>query len=441
MLKCLVVEDEKEVASLLSELLESVGARAYHAASGKDAVVLAEKYPLDLVLVDLMLPDMGGVELIHRLRSQYPGMVFIVITSVYDTETIVAAVKEGASEYITKPFEVSYLTKLLATYSELILLRKKAEAAGALPDSPLDTMIGESPVMLNLKKTIREIAPYQSTVLITGPTGVGKGMIAGLIHSHSNCAGGPFVVMDCTTIPPALLESELFGYVRGSFTGAVTDRKGLVEMADSGTLFVDEVGELPLSLQAKLLRFIDSGFYRRVGGVTERHVETRIIAATNRDLDAMVRQHEFREDLLYRLNVITLQVPPLRQRGNDIRALANYYVSEYSRQLGKPVSGFTKESEQLIMAYTWPGNVRELKNIIERAVILSEGQWINLKPFCLEPPSEAQGFSMPQHILSLSQLERKYIGHVLEQTGGNKTRAAELLGVTRKTLREKLKGQ
>ncbi len=432
MLRYLVVEDEWEVSSLLKEVVESLGSKAVVATTQEDALSLAETYRIDIALIDIKLPDGDGVELLARLRTLCPETVFIMVTSVYETDVVVRAVKEGASEYITKPFNVAYLKRLLQNYQDLVVLRKRTEAEEKGPDE----IIGESEPMRRLKKTIQEVAPYDTTVLITGPTGTGKELIARVIHRLSRRRNGPFVVLDCTSIPSSLMESELFGCVRGAYTGATEDRQGLVERADGGTLFIDEIGDLDLSLQPKLLRFLDTGVFRRVGSSRERRVDVRVLAATNRDLKDMLREGRFREDLYYRLNVVHLKVPPLRDREEDLMLLANHFLQRFARELKKPLRGFSKEAEEVLRTYQWPGNVRELKNTVERAVVLAKGEWV--------VPADMAILPEPQHplesdeILPLREMEKRYIRHVLKLTGNNKSKAASLLGITRKTLREKL---
>lgn len=439
MIRYLVIEDEESVASLIIEVVESLSGTTHYAATAKSALSIIESYSIDIALVDIMLPDMDGLELLSKLKALSPDTVFIMITSVVDTETIVRAVKKGASEYITKPFELSYLRKVLETYHELTLLRKKIRTIKDETASPLEDIIGESQVIKSLKRTIKEIAPFDSTVLLTGPTGAGKGLVAMTIHRLSKRAKGPFVTVDCPTIPVPLMESELFGHKRGAFTGATEDRKGLIEAADGGTLFIDEIGELPLQLQAKLLRVIDRGEFRKLGAETDRKVNVRVVAATNRNLYEMVNKGEFREDLFYRINVINVRIPPLSERGEDVLLLAHYFLSEFEKGTGKKFRGFTKDVERFIRTYNWPGNIREMRNLIERAVVMAEGEWIDLSSFSTPVGEVKREQPEFQEIIPLREFERNYIMGVLKATGGNKTKAAELLGITRKTLREKLR--
>jgi DNA-binding NtrC family response regulator len=440
MLRYLIIEDEKEVASYLKEVVETLRGKPYVAYTGEEALSIAESYIIDIALVDLMLPDIDGIKLIGQLKTVSPETIFIVITSVYETQSIVSAIKEGASEYITKPFELTYLQKVLKTYQELINLRRKTYSRSSEEISPLERIIGGSPQIENIKKMIREIAPYDSTVLITGPTGVGKGLIAEVIHTLSQRNEGPFVVLDCTVVPEGLMESELFGHTKGAFTGAHQDRAGLIERADGGTLFIDEIGELNLQLQAKLLRVIDTGEFRRVGATKTRKADVRIITATNKNLEEMVKAGKFREDLYYRLNVIQLRVPPLSERGEDAWLLANHFLCLYTKNTGKRIRGFSKEAERFIKTYNWPGNIRELKNLIERAVVMSEGPWIALGDFAAPVGRiQREEFVLPKEVVPLREMERRYIEYVLKLTGNNKSQAAALLGITRKTLREKLK--
>ncbi len=434
----LIVEDEPDVASVLIEVVENMGGRFLHAPDGKSALEFIEGYGIDIALVDIRLPDMSGLELINSLQRLTPDTVVIVITSVYEPQTIVRAMKAGASEYITKPFEIACLQKVLSTYQELVTHRKRASALLESNKDPLNEIIGESAVMQVLKRTILEVSEIESTVLLTGPTGAGKGIIARAIHRLSPRKDAQFVKFDCSSIPQNLLETELFGYNRGAFTGADRDKKGLVERADGGTLFIDEIGELPVNLQVKLLGFLDTKEFRRVGGLRDRRADVRIIAATNRSLEEMVKRGAFREDLFYRLNVINLAVPPLRERGEDIWLMAEYFLEHFSRKTGRPMEGFREDARQFIMNYSWPGNVRELMNLIERAVALSDDRWVSMKDFSVPLSARGDHRFFPKEIIPLREMEREYIRYVLESTGRNKSLAARLLGITRKTLREKL---
>ncbi|NOX20776.1 MAG: sigma-54-dependent Fis family transcriptional regulator [Nitrospirae bacterium] len=439
MVRYMIVEDDELIATMLSELITSIGGRVHYAKNAEEALSLTTLYRIDIALIDLMLPDIDGIELIGKLRSLQQDIFFIVITSVYEPSVIVRAIKEGASEYLTKPFEVQYLKKILTNYQELAILKKREKARlESIP--PLEEILGTSKVMKDLKRTIADIARYDSTVLLTGPTGVGKGLIAGVIHRLSKRADGPFITFDCTTVPENLMEAELCGYKRGAFTGADHDKVGLVEMADGGTLFIDEIGELPLHLQTKLLRIIDEGSFRRLGDVTDRRVDVRVISATNKDLRSMVKEGRFRNDLYYRLDVISINVPPLSERGEDVWLLANYFLCYYINKTGKRIKGFSKEAERFIWQYSWPGNVRELKNLIERAVVMAEDEWIRPSDFMIpEYTIRSREFRFPETPLPLKEIEKRYIKYVLSLTGNNKSKAAKLLGITRNTLREKLK--
>ncbi|RMG03690.1 MAG: sigma-54-dependent Fis family transcriptional regulator [Nitrospirae bacterium] len=439
MLRYLIVEDEPDVASVLMEVVEGAGSRPLHAPDGRSALWFVESYGIDIALVDIMLPDISGLELIRLINEKSPDTVIIVITSVYEPQTIVKAVKQGASEYITKPFEIAYLKRVLSTYEELIRHRKRSPEPESAEKDPIGEIIGESPVIRALKKTVREVASTDSTILLTGPTGVGKGVFARVIHKLSPRRDAQFVKLDCGAIPEALLESEIFGYNKGAFTGADRDKKGLVERADGGTLFMDEIGELPLNLQTKFLGFLDTKEFRRIGGARDRRSDARIIAATNRSLEEMVKKGTFREDLFYRLNVIHLHIPPLRERGGDVMQLAEYFLGEFSRKMSREIKGFTPDAREFIMNYHWPGNIRELMNLIERAVALTEGDVINLRDLSVPLKPERDLRHFPKEIIPLRRLEDDYILYVLKSTGGNKSLASRLLGITRKTLRDRLR--
>ncbi len=438
MVRYLIVEDEPAVASFLAEVAGSLGGQVHSATTLRQAREVVETYRVDIALVDLRLPDGDGIELIPFIKAHMPEAIIIVITSVFDPQTIVRAIKEGASEYITKPVELAYLQRLLGTYQELIGLKKHSLKLTP-QDSPLDAIVGESPDTESIKRTLKEVAQYDSTVLITGPTGVGKNLFAEVLHRISPRARGPFVVFDCTTVPEHLIEAELFGYVRGAFTGADRTKEGLVMAADGGTLFIDEIGELPLPLQSKFLRLLDTGQFRMVGSNKDRVVDIRVVAATNRSIEALVKEGRFREDLYYRLNVLRIEVPPLSKRPEDVLPLANLFLRDHCQRLKKHIEGFSPDAEAFLKAYSWPGNVRELKNMIERAVIMASERWITKAELCPASTTGSSGTYMFEEIIPLKELERRYIEHVLAKIGGNKTRAAELLGISRKTLREKLK--
>ncbi len=438
-MRYLIIEDDHEVASVLSEIIEMIGGKVIHVSTASDAFDIANTYNIDIALVDLMLPDMDGIEVIAELKKIKPEAFFIVITSVFETNAIVRAVKEGASEYINKPFEVNYLKKVLTTYQELVTLRKKEK--GQKKDvPPLEEILGQSTKIEEVKKLVRDVAPFDTTVLLTGQTGVGKGLIAKVIHRLSKRAEGPFVVLDCTSLPDTLMEAELCGYRKGAFTGADRDKEGLVEIADGGTLFIDEIGELPLHLQPKLLRIIDEGLFRRIGDTRDRRVDVRVISATNRDLKAMVREGRFRNDLYYRLDVVNIYIPSLSERIEDVWLLANFFLCHFAGKMGKRIKGFSKESEKFLLSYNWPGNVRELKNLIERAVVMAEDEWIKPTDFHAPPLNNPKkGFDLPEEIVPLKTLERDYIRYVLKKTGNNKSKAARLLGISRNTLKERLR--
>jgi len=438
MIRYLIVEDEPAVASFLSDVARSLGGQVHIAATMRQAQEIVETYRVDIALVDLRLPDGDGLELIPIIKAHLPVAIVIVITSVFEPQTIVKAIKEGASEYITKPVELTYLRRLLETYQELITLKKQTSNTYS-KESPLDTIVGKSAATEAIRTTLQELARYTSTVLITGPTGVGKNLVAEVLHRLSPRAKGPFVVFDCTTVPEHLMEAELFGFVRGAFTGADRTKEGLVMEADGGTLFIDEICELPLHLQPKLLRLLDTGRFRMVGSNRDRLVDIRIVAATNKPIEQLVKEGNFREDLYYRLNVLRINIPPLKDRPEDVLPLANMFLSIQSQKLKKNIEGFSPDAEAFLMSYHWPGNVRELKNMIERAVIMATDKWITRSDLCPAATGNYQQELLPEEILPLKQAEKQYIEYVLKKVGGNKTRAAQLLGISRKTLRDKLR--
>lgn len=429
--KILIVDDTEDIRFTLSRIAGKEGHIVFSAAAGREAVDLLKENLLDLVFLDIGLPDVLGLDLIPEIRAISPGTDIVMITGRNDAATAVAALKAGARDYLVKPFEIIEFRNVLTLIMENRLAVKRS-----ILDAGQETgLIGESPEMIGLKKKIRTVGGVKSAVLITGETGTGKELVARAIHDAGK-GKGVFVKVDCGTLSAGVIESELFGYEKGAFTDAKADKRGLVEIADGGTLFLDEIGNLPLDLQPKLLRVIEESVFRRVGGLKDIRVDLRVIAATNLGLEDEVRKGRFREDLFYRLKVIALALPALRDRGKDILLLARHFLSRLGRELKKPLKGFDAQAEEALLSYQWPGNIRELRNTIERAVIFSEGE--RLIAADLELPARAASGG-PAGLLPLAQMERRHILKVLDAAGGNKTEAARILGISRSTLREKLR--
>jgi two-component system response regulator PilR (NtrC family) len=445
--RILVVDDERSMQEFLEILLRKEGYDVTTAGDVDGALLALDADDYDLVISDVQMPDKSGLDLLRAIRQTQPDVVTLMITAFATTETAIAAMKEGAYDYITKPFKVDEIKlvvqkalekKLLA--SEIARLRHELRS-----ERQQRQLVGNSPRMQQLYEMIGRIAATKTNVLIVGESGTGKELVARAIHTESDRAEKPFIALNCAAIPENLLESELFGHVKGAFTGAVGNKAGLFELADGGTLFLDEVGELTPPLQVKLLRAIQERTIRRVGGTSDRKVDVRILAATNRRLEDEVAATRFREDLYYRLNVIQLQLPALRERMEDLPLLVHHFVEKYARELGKSVRGLSEEAMQRLRAHPYPGNVRELENVIERAVALSRGDWLEaeaLPPSLLERGDERAAVQLPTGGVQLDHLvadyERGLLLEALRRAGGVKKRAAQLLGISFRSFRYRL---
>jgi DNA-binding NtrC family response regulator len=433
--KILIVEDSPDLQLILRDLVVNEGYVVFTANNGAEALDVARSQVLDLVFLDIGLPDVSGIELIGALQHRIPDVDVVMLTAVNDARTAVDALKSGAIDYILKPFELlefrKLLNRLMAARNSARQLRIDSREKGRGWE-----LLGQSPVMVGLRQHIATAATVKAPVLICGETGTGKELVARALHSRSGA--GVFVKVDCGTLSGSIIEAELFGYEKGAFTDARETRKGLVEVADGGILFLDEIGNLPLALQPKLLRLIEESVFRRVGGVHDIQVTVRIVAATNINIEEEIRQGRFREDLYYRLNVITLIPPPLRQRREDILLLADHYLRFYSAEMNKRLRGFTPETEETLLSYDFPGNVRELKNLIERAVIYSQGERLAVAGLGSRPGGEPSGAQVSKEFSTLKEMERRYIQQVLDASSQNKSQAARILGISRATLREKL---
>jgi two-component system response regulator AtoC len=432
----LVADDDPVARDLLVEVLTREGYGVRAAAGGEECVRLAEAEPVDLALLDLRMPDLDGVQVMERLRAIQPGVPVVILTAFATMETAIAAIRAGAYDYLSKPFRMDEIALVARRTLEARRLerdnqRYRRELQGRYAVSRL---VGQSPQMVEVYKTIARVAGLDTTVLVLGETGTGKEMVARAIHYASARAAHPFVVVDCTALPEALVESELFGHERGAFTGAIAARRGLFETAAGGTCFLDEVGELSTPLQARLLRVLQERTIRRVGGNEPVPVDVRVIAATNRDLRRRVEQGGFREDLYYRLDVVTLTVPPLRDRRGDIAPLAQHFLATHAAAMGKPVAGFAPAALARLEAHRWPGNVRELEHAVERAVALTSSSVILPEDLPADVGAGPAAPPEPPRRMTLEELKQWYVHRVLEETGGNKARAAELLGIDRKTL-------
>jgi two-component system response regulator HydG/two-component system response regulator AtoC len=434
--KVLLVDDEINILKVISTALKNEAFQVDTAISGEDALSMIKNGSYNLILSDYKLPGMDGEKLLERVKAKYPGVPFILITAFGTIEQAVKAMKKGAYTYLTKPVNLEILITVVKEVLRMSDTRVSEDIRGS---SQFLNIIGKSDAILDVFSMIRRVSKTEANVLITGESGTGKELVARAIHYNSLKAGGPFIPLDCTTIPEELVESELFGHEKGAFTCAYESKIGLIEMASGGTIFLDEIGDLDFSLQKKLLRFLQEKEFYRLGGKRKISVDVRVLAATNRNIEEAVERGNFREDLYYRLNVIKINVPPLRKRRDDISLLASQFLENFSKKNRKDIQGLDEEVIHLLEKYDWPGNVRELENTIERAVILCPYNYISgeclphkLKMLAEEDFSETEEFN-------LLETERRIILKALEKTSWNQSKSAELLGISRKKLRTKMK--
>ena len=434
--KIVVIDDEQKLLKVIKRALELDGYTVFDFNNPFSGLEFIKSRESDLVISDIRMTGMTGLDLLSNIRNLYPDKPVILMTAYSSMETAVTAVKLGASDYLLKPFELSELKESVSK-----ILDKKTEKELNNPNLP--NIIGNSPDILKIHEIINNISDTDSTVLITGESGTGKELIAQSIHYKSPKASKPFVPVNCSAIPESLFESEMFGHKKGSFTGAIIDKKGLFKEAENGTLFLDEIGDLALSNQAKLLRVLQDGTYRPVGASAQIKSNVRIICATNKNLLEEVKKGNFREDLLYRINVVEIELPPLRKRAEDIRLLADHFISFYSKKHNRKIKGASDDFYELLSKYTWPGNIRQLENSIERAVIMRKSEILDSTDLRL--PSNAEEVSsltIPDTGLPLSEtidkVESAIISQALQATKGNYSKAASLLGITRQNLNYKL---
>jgi DNA-binding NtrC family response regulator len=440
----LIVDDEPDMCALLSDVLKEEELMAETASSGEQALAKMGEQDFAVVITDLNMKGMPGMTLLKEIKRLHPDTNVIIMTAFGSIETAIEAMKQGAYDYVMKPVKSEEMALITQKAMREASLRREVvslrRAVGK--EYSFNQILGKSKPVQAIFELIRRITPSPSSVLITGESGTGKELVARAIHYNSPRAQGPFIPVNCAAIPENLLESEMFGHMKGSFTDAKADRKGLFEEAQGGTLFLDEISELPISLQAKLLRVLQEKEVRRVGGARSIPVDVRVIAATNLDLAGEVKAKRFREDLYYRLNVIEVHMPALRERPEDIPLLALHFTKKYAEPMNKPVAGLTEGALALLMDYAWPGNVRELENVIERGVTLTRGEKIGSEDL----PQAVRGDSGDRHMIeeaaektrTLAEVERAYILRVMEKTAGNKYQAAQVLGIDRKTLYRKL---
>jgi two-component system response regulator AtoC len=440
----LLVDDDPELCEVVRFGLERQGIEVVSVASGEEAFARVTSAPTDVVVTDLAMPGMHGFELIDRIVSNHPEVPVVVLTGAGDFATAVGAMRAGAYDFVTKPVDLAALTLAVRRAAERRSLRAEVSRLRRVVAEArrFEHLVGASAAMQHVYDIVEQVGPTDATVLITGQSGTGKEMVARSLHQQSKRRAGPFVAVDCAAIPEALIESELFGHTRGAFTDAKQPRQGLLAQADGGTLFLDEIADLPVAVQPKLLRVLQERRVRPIGGDAEVEFDVRLVAATNRDLEAMVQQREFREDLYYRINVIHLALPPLRVRAGDILLLAQHFVDHFARMFGRELRGLSTAAAERLVRYAWPGNVRELRNAIERAVAMSPGPELavedlpeRVRDYRGVPPRSARD---PELELPLEEIERRHILRVLQAHEGNKLAASQALNIDRKTLYRKL---
>jgi DNA-binding NtrC family response regulator len=440
--RILVVEDEEKLRRVIELQLKAVGFEVDQSGSAEGGLKLADH--ADLIITDLRLPGMTGLDLLAQIRRQNSRTPVIVMTAFGTVENAVEAMKAGAVDFLPKPFSLDHLMAVVTKALEVRALRdenqKLREELGVRYE--FDNLVGRSAAMQEVFATVNRVAPTRATVLLAGESGVGKDMIARAIHHHSPRAERPFVKINCTAIPENLMESELFGYEKGAFTGANTTKPGKFEQADTGTVFLDEIGDVPPSIQVKLLRILQEREFERLGSNKTRHIDVRVLAATNVDLRAALEQGTFREDLYYRLNVLPIDIPPLRERKEDIPFLAEHFVKKISKDVGGRIESISEAAIQKLMQYHWPGNVRELENVIERSMVLSQGPVLEPEDIKTDlaprrAPATVDAQFLPDG-MTLEQFEQSIIREALNRANGNKSQAARLLGLTRNALRYRL---
>jgi len=451
----LVVDDEKNMRRILCSMLEKQGYLVHTAEDGLQAVAILAENPISVLITDIKMPNMDGMALFNHTFAHHPDIPVILITAHGTVDSAVEALKKGASDYITKPFDLVEMRQVVAKAIQTRELNGRNYHPDLEELGRFD-IIGRSERMMSIYNVISKVADSPSTVLVTGENGTGKELVARALHQHSSRSNKPFIAINCAAVPHSLMESEFFGYQKGAFTGANTSKAGRFELADGGTLFLDEIGDIPIEMQVKLLRVLQERRFERVGGIETIQVDIRLIAATNKDLKSLIDEGSFREDLFYRLNVVPIQLPPLRDRREDIPLLVQHFLEKFNQRLSKNITGVTPEGLKYLQEHHWKGNIRELENVIERCVLLSNGPQITMQDLPSELLQQSESSSAPIYIppaidasasLSLPQMWKKHkerletemIRRALEQTDGNVTKASEILGISRKSMQKKMK--
>ncbi len=440
-LKLLAIDDDVQNLEMIQAALETQGVEILTSQDPEAGYEIFTRVRPRIVLLDLVMPNVSGMDLLQRITALDPGAEVILITAHYSAESAVEAIQKGASDYLTKPVDIEKLrARIAGLLAEAEMRHRTLRLDQELIDAyQFEGMVGRSPLMLEVYAKIRRIAPHFRTVLLTGATGTGKELVAKALHRLSPSTRGPFVVCNCSALVDNLVESELFGYVRGAFTGAIQDKVGMFEHADKGTIFLDEIGELSPAAQAKLLRVLQNRQVQRVGSLTPRNVDVRVIAATHRNLKTMVQEGRFREDLYYRLAVVEIGLPVLANRREDLPLLERYFIQKFSAEYDKPIAGLVRRAQSRLSTYPWPGNVRELENVIGNACMMVDGNLIDIEdlPERFRGPLSGE-LGGDDSFLSLDELQRRHVLRVLEGVGGNKARAAEVLGIGRATIYQML---
>ena len=448
--KILVADDEQSMREFLDIMLKKEGYKVSLASNGEEVVKVVENDLFDLILLDIRMPKLDGISALKKIKANSPETIVIMITAYASADTAIKAMKEGAYDYITKPFKVEEIKLIIKNALEKKNLQKENTLLKQVVRNRyhFGNIIGQSPKMTVLYDLLEKVSPTKTNILIAGESGTGKELVAKAIHYNSPRKEKPFVTLNCGAIPESLIESELFGHMKGAFTDAIATKKGLFEVADEGTIFLDEISELPLLMQVKLLRVLQDKEFKRVGGTEDIRVDVRIISATNKDLEEAVKEKRFREDLFYRLNVIQIKLPPLRDRKEDIQILANHFLKKYSEELSKSILRISPDAHQILLNYDYPGNVRELQNIIERAVALESSQELtlnNLSSYLNDQPFPKKGpidIEIPSEGIDLEKmvedLERTLLLKALDRTKGIKKKAAELLHINFRSMRYRL---